>query len=124
VAFRAERRRLRDVLRPGEEILASDALAAIAERPELTVVSHPVLVVTTLGVYLTLEGKPPEVRRIDFESLGAVDSRDDAKLGVTLRLTMTDGEVLTCAYDRRRTLPVTAGLIVERFAGSGGATAG
>ena len=51
MSFRAERKRLRDTLQPGEEILARDPLCTIDERPELTVLALPVLVVTDRSIY-------------------------------------------------------------------------
>jgi hypothetical protein len=117
VSFRAERKRLKDALRPGEEILARDPLCTIEERPELTVVSHPVLVVTTMAVYLILAGKPPEVRCVDFDALADVMRKDDRIAGSTLRLTMDDGEVLTVTYEPRARQQPTADLITERFFG-------
>jgi hypothetical protein len=117
MSFRAQRKRLRDSLRPGEEILAVDALCTIEERPELTVLSHPVLVVTTMSVYLILSGRQQEVSRIDFDSLVGVERTDDTKLGSTLRLIMDGGDVMTFTYEPRSRQQVTADLITERFFG-------
>jgi hypothetical protein len=117
MGFRAERRRLREALRHGEEILASDPLCTIDERPELTVVSHPVLVVTTMSAYLILSGKQPEVRRIDFDTLVDVKRKDDPVPGSTLRLIMDGGDVLTFTYEPRSYRLDTADLITERFFG-------
>jgi len=115
--YRRERRRLRDRLRPGEEILASDVLCAIKERPELTVLSHPVLVVTSLSVYLVLSGKEEEVRRVDFDDLAAVERTDNPVPGSTLRLVRRDGEVLTFDYEPRSYTQGTADEITKRFFG-------
>jgi hypothetical protein len=117
MSFRAQRRQLRNSLRSGEEILAVDALCTIEERPELTVLSHPALVVTTMSVYLILSGRPPEVSRIDFDSLAGVERTGDTKRGTTLRLTMDGGDVMTFTYEPRSRQQVTADLITERFFG-------
>jgi hypothetical protein len=117
MSFRAQRKRLRDGLRSGEEILAVDALCTIEERPELTVLSHPVLVVTTMSVYLILSGRQQEVSRIDFDSLAGVERTDDPIPGSTLRLIMDGGDVMTLTYEPRSRLQVTADLITERFFG-------
>jgi hypothetical protein len=117
MSFRAQRKRLRDTLRSGEEILASDALCTIDERPELTVVSHPVLVVTNMSAYLILSGKQQEVSRIDFESLADVKRSDNPIPGSTLPLIMDDGKVLTFTYEPRARQQITADLITERFFG-------
>jgi hypothetical protein len=117
MSFRRERRQLRDRLRPGEEILASDVLCAIKERPELTVLSHPVLVVTSMGVYLVLSGKEKEVRSVDFDVLAAVERTDDPVPGSTLRLILNDGEVLTFDYEPRAYTQATADVITKRFFG-------
>jgi hypothetical protein len=115
--FRSERKRLKDTLEPGEEILASDPLCTIDERPELTVVSHPVLVVTDRCIYLILSGKQQQVTRLDFDALVAVHRRDDPIPGSTLRLRMNDGQVLTLTYEPRARRQDTADLITERFFG-------
>jgi len=115
--FRAERKRLRDTLRAGEEIVASDPLCLIGERPELTVVSHPRLVVTTTGVYLLLSGKQPEVLALDFATLVAVTRTDDPLPGCTLGLTAADGTVLTLTYEPRTRQHPTADVITEHFFG-------
>jgi hypothetical protein len=117
MSFRAQRKQLKDSLRSGEEILAVDALSTIEERPELTVLSHPVLVVTTMSVYLILSGRPPEVTRIDFDSLAGVERTDDPKPGSTLRLILDGGDVMTFTYEPRSRQQVTADLITERFFG-------
>jgi hypothetical protein len=117
VSFRSERKRLADTLAPDEEILASDALCAIDERPELTVLSHPVLVVTTTSAYLILSGKTPEVTRIDVGELTAVMRTDDPVPGSTLRLTTKAGVVLTLTFEPRSRRQITADLITERFFG-------
>jgi hypothetical protein len=115
--FTRERRQLRDSLRPGEEILASDVLCAIKERPELTVLSHPVLVVTSMSVYLVLSGKEKEVRRVDFDDLAAVERTDDPVPGSTLRLVLRDGDVLTFDYEPRSYQQGTADEVTKRFFG-------
>jgi hypothetical protein len=117
MGFRAERKRLGAALRSGEDIVASDRLSAIEERPELTVVSHPVLVVTNMSAYIVLSGKPQEVRRIEFDAIAVVTRTDDRKSGGALQLTMTDGEVLTLLYDPRDPLQAAGDLITERFFG-------
>jgi hypothetical protein len=117
VSFRSERRRLRDTLQPGEEILASDALCTIDERPELTVLAHPVLVVTDRSIYLTLSGKEQAITAIDFDALVDVQRTDDPVPGSTLRLTGHDGQVLTLTYEPRSRRQDTADLITERFFG-------
>jgi len=117
MGFRAERRRLRDVLREGEEILASDPLCTIDERPELTVVSHPVLVVTTMSAYVILSGKQPEVLGIDFDTLVDVKRKDDPVPGSTLRLILDGGDVLSLTYEPRSHRQDTADLITQRFFG-------
>jgi hypothetical protein len=117
VGFRAERKRLHDELQADEEILASDPLALIEERPELDVLAHPVFVVTTRSVFVILSGTFQGVRRIDFDHIAAVERRLDRKLGNTLRLTMADGDVLTCVYEPRVQNQATADLITERFFG-------
>jgi hypothetical protein len=117
VSFRAERKRLRDTLHPGEEILASDPLCTIDERPELTVLSHPVLVVTDRSIYLILSGREREVTRIAFDELAGVQRTDDPVPGSTLRLTMNDGQVLTLTYEPRSRRQDTADLITQRVFG-------
>ncbi|HXQ59121.1 MAG TPA: hypothetical protein VN799_03455 [Acidimicrobiales bacterium] len=117
MGFRAEKKRLADALGAGEEILASDPLAMIEERPELNVLSRPVLVVTDRSIFLILSGKQPEVSRIGIDALAGVEREDDKKLGSTLRLTMTDGEVRTFVYEPRAPTQATADLITERFIG-------
>jgi hypothetical protein len=117
MAFRSERKRLKDTLQPGEDILASDPLCTIDERPELTVVSHPVLVVTDRSIYLILSGKEQEVSRIDFDTVVEVHRKDDPVPGSTLRLAMGDGQVLTLTYEPRSRQQHTADLITERFFG-------
>jgi hypothetical protein len=115
--FRAERKRLSGTLRPGEEILASDALCTIEERPELTVVSQPVLVVTNLGIYVILSGKQPEVIPVDYDTLADVERQENPKLGSTLRLRTTAGKVLTFTFEPRTHRHLSADLITERFFG-------
>jgi hypothetical protein len=117
MSFRAERKRLRDTLHPGEEILASDPLCTIDERPELTVLAHPVLVVTDRSIYLILSGKEQEVTAIDFDQLVGVQRTDDPVPGSTLQLTGSDGRVLTLTYEPRRRRQDTADRITERFFG-------
>jgi hypothetical protein len=117
MSFRAQRKQLSDSLRSGEEILAVDPLCTIEERPELTVLAHPVLVVTTLSVYLILSGRPPEVTRIDFDSLAGVERTDDTKRGSTLRLIMDGDDIMTFTYEPRSRQQDTADLITERFFG-------
>ena len=87
MSFRAQRRRLRDSLRPGEEILARDPLCTIEERPELTVLAHPVLVVSDRSIYLILSGKEQEVTRIDYDALVGVQRTDDPVPGSPRRPT-------------------------------------
>jgi hypothetical protein len=117
VNFRAERKRLRHLLRPGEEILASDHLCAVEERPELTVVSHPLLVVTDRSVYLILSGQQPEMGRIDLDALVEVTRTEDPVPGSTLRLAANDGAVLTLTYEPRTRRHDTADLITKHFFG-------
>ncbi len=81
--------------------MASDPLCTIDERPELTVLSHPVFVVTTMGAYLILSDKHAEVRRIDFDAVGALERTDNPKHGSVLKLTLRDGESLTLTYEPR-----------------------
>ncbi len=113
--FRAERKRLADALRANEEILASDPLAMIHERPDLNVLARPVLVVTDRSIFLILSGKQPEVSRIGLEVLAGVEREDDKKLGTTLRLTLIDGDVRTFVYEPRAPSHLTADLIAGRF---------
>jgi hypothetical protein len=117
MAFRSERKRLGNALRPEEEILASDPLALIEERPDLDVLSRPVLVVTNSSVFLILSGKKAEVSRIGLDALTGVERTDDRKFGSSLRLTMTDGDVRTFVFEPRAHGQVTADLITERFFG-------
>ena len=117
MTFRAERKRLRDILHSGEEIQASDPLCAVEERPELTVVAHPLLVVTDRSVYLILSGKQPEVSRIDLDTLVEVTRTEDPVPGSTLRLTANDGAVLTLTYEPRTRQHHTADLITKHFFG-------
>jgi hypothetical protein len=117
VAFRTERKRLDGILAAGEEILASDPLSMIGERPELTVPAHPVLVVTTAAAYLLLHGPAAEVRRLDLDTLVAVARTDEPKLGSTLQLTLAGGEVCTYVYEPRQKILATADRITERFFG-------
>jgi hypothetical protein len=118
MSFRAERKRLATSLGADEEILARDPLSMIEERPELNVLSRPVLVVTDLSIFLILSGKEPEVSRIGLDALAGVEREDDKKFGSTLRLTLTDGEVRTFVYEPRAPTHVTADLITERFLAS------
>jgi hypothetical protein len=115
VSFRAERKRLAETLAADEEILARDPLSMIEERPELDVLSRPVLVVTNRSVFLILSGRRPEVTRLGLDALAGVERQDDKKLGNTLRLTMTDGQVHTFVYEPRALSHTTADLIAERF---------
>jgi hypothetical protein len=117
MSFRAERKRLRDTLQPGEEILARDPLCTIDERPQLTVLAHPVLVVTNRSIYLILSGKEQEITGIDLDHLVDVQRTDDPVPGSTLRLTGGDGRVLTLTYEPRSRQQDTADLITERFFG-------
>ena len=117
MAFRSERKRLGNALRPEEEILASDPLALIEERPELDVLSRPVLVVTKSSVFLILSGTHPEVSRIGLDDLAGVERKDDRKFGSTLRLTTAEGDDRTFVYEPRAHRQVTADLITERFFG-------
>jgi hypothetical protein len=117
VSFRAERKHLKDTLQPGEEILASDPVAMISERPELTVVAHPVLVVTDRSAYVLLSGKPPEVIGIELDALADVQRKDDPIPGSRLRLTTKDGVVLTLTYEPRSRQHDTGDRITERFFG-------
>src|SRR5580692_7455872 len=117
MSFRAERKRLRDTLQPGEEILASDPLCTIDERPELTVLAHPVLVVTDRSVYLILSGKEQEITAVELDALVDVQRTDDPVPGSTLRLTGPDGQVLTLTYEPRSRRQDTADRITERFFG-------
>jgi len=89
----------------------------IEERPELNVLSRPVLVVTTMSVFLILSGKQPEVSRIGLDAHVRVDRKDHRKLGSTLRLTTADGVVRTFVYEPRAHIEPTADLITERFFG-------
>lgn len=117
MSFRAERKRLKGVLRPGEEILASDALCTIEERPELTVVSQPVLAVTNVRIYVILSGKQPEVITVEFDTLAGVERQENPKLGSTLQLRTTAGQVLTFTFEPRTHRHLSADLITERFFG-------
>ena len=73
MAFGAERKRLRDVLSPGENILASDMLGGVRELPTLS--RPPVLVVTDMGIYLIVSGRESEVRKISFDDGGVLAAR-------------------------------------------------
>jgi hypothetical protein len=117
MSFRAERKRLRDTLQPGEEILARDPLCTIDERPELTVLAHPVLVVTDRSIYLILSGKEQEITAIALDALVGVERTDDPVPGSTLRLTMPGDQVLTLTYEPRSRRQDTADRITERFFG-------
>ena len=117
MSFRAERKRLRDTLQPGENIRARDPLCTIDERPELTVLAHPVLIVTDRSIYLILSGKEQEIIGIDFDHLVEVQRTDDPVPGSTLRLTAHGGQVWTLTYEPRSRRHDTADLITERFFG-------
>jgi hypothetical protein len=114
MAFRAETKRLRGELRPGEQILASDILA-IKERPDLTGMSRPVLVVTDLAIFVMLSGRQRSIMRIDFDELRDVGR----KSGILdeLQLIHVNGDVLTFKFDHRDHKQLTADLITERFFG-------
>jgi len=114
VAFRAETKRLRGELRPGEQILASDILY-IKERPDLTGLSRPVLVVTDMAIFVILSGRQRSVMRVDFDELRGVGR----KSGILdeLQLIHVNGDVLTFKYDDRDHKQLTADLITERVFG-------
>jgi hypothetical protein len=114
MAFRAEKVRLKNALRPGEVILASDLLSRIKQRPDLD--RPPVLVVTDMCIYLIFSGRQREISRIDFDALGGV-GRKTTGFGRELQLILDDGEVLTCVYHPRDRNGLTADLITERFFG-------
>jgi hypothetical protein len=113
MAFRAEKSRLRNALRPGETIIASDLLSLWFERHDLE--RPPVLVVTDLAIYVILSGRQREVSRIDFDALVGVGRF--GPYGNRLRLSLDSGEALTFWYNRRDRHCVTADLITERFFG-------
>ena len=117
MAFGAERKRLRDVLSPGENILASDMLGGVRELPTLS--RPPVLVVTDMGIYLIVSGRESEVRKISFDDLAGV-GRKTTLFGRELQLILHDGDALTaltCLFHPRDRRGLTGDLITERFFG-------
>ena len=117
MAFRAEKRLLKHALSPGENILASDILAAIRELPKL---SRPaVIVVTDMGIHLILSGGESEVRSIWFDQLAGV-ARKTTPSGRELQLILGDGDAstaLTCVFHPRDRKELTGDLITRRFFG-------
>jgi hypothetical protein len=117
MAFRAERGRLKNAMRPGEEIIASDLLDSWYERPNLQ--RPPVLVVTNMCAYLILSGRDREVSRIDFDALVGVGRKESGRVFgcQELQLILDSGEVVTLVYNHRDRHGRTADLVTERYFG-------
>lgn len=114
VSFSAEERRLRDVLQPGETILASDVLGGCRELPNLH--RPPVLVVTDRDMYLLLSGRDEDIIEMPFESLAGVGRRT-TPLGRELQLIFKNNEVFNFTFHHRDRRGLTGDLITERFFG-------
>jgi len=113
VAFRAEYSRLRDILQPGESILASDLLGGCREFPNLS--RPPVFVVTDLSMYLLLSGRDKDVFQMEFSDLAGVGRR--WLLTREMQLIFKNNYVLNLIYHPRDQLGRTADLVTERFFG-------
>ena len=119
MGFRAERRRLRDVMEPEEEILASDLLHGVREWRDLS--RPPVLVVTNTSIYLLLSGSEKGVFAVPFNELAGVGRRPKFLNLGELQLIMRepDGSLatVTCLYNPRDRYELTGDLITEHFFG-------
>jgi hypothetical protein len=119
MAFRAEQRRHKRLLSPGEEILASDLLGGIHEMPHLS--RPPVLVVSDQAIYILLSGREANELRIEFDQLAGVGRKSNIFIReIQLILKGDDGRAasaLTCAFHPRDRHGLTGDLITERFFG-------
>jgi len=118
MAFGAEQRRLRGIMRPGEQILASDLLHEVVEWPRLS--RPPVLVVSDLAVYFLTSGREKGVLGIPFTNLKSVRRRSNTfQRDMQLVASDSDGSLttVTCIFQGRDRHGLTGDLITERFFG-------
>jgi hypothetical protein len=109
----AERRALRGLLEPGEEVLASD-LVSFAEPSFVTTPGRTVLLVSTERIFV--RHRSGAITVIDFAYLRGV-GRKQFFSGEQPQLILTDGRVLTLDYHRRSRSAATANEVTRRFFG-------